>query len=304
LERRLFGRHPYSRDPSGQVEDLDAMTVDDLKAWWGRFARPDDAALIFAGDVEANRAGALAAKVLGGWKATGDRPKVEVPDPPAAEPTHIFLVDRPGTAQSQIRVGRLAIGRTHPDFFTTEVIDGYFGSGFTARLNRTLRVQKGLTYGIRGGYDAGRLAGRFTVGTFSKNATTAEAVRTILAEIERLKAEGPSSEELSHVRSSILGGFAGGRETPQAVAADLWLIESEHLPADYYERMLARVAATTADDCLRVVRQTIDPSKLVIVVVGDAKALEADLAKIAPVTVVGGAKAVGGETKPAERKAA
>jgi predicted Zn-dependent peptidase len=111
-------------------------------------------------------------------------------------------------------------------------------------------------------------------------------VQTILDEIERLGIEEPSEKELEDSRSYILGSFVRGRETPQQVANDLWLIESQGLGSDYLERLLARVAKTEQADCTHLVEQTIDQDGLVIVVVGQAEKLKSELEKIAPVTVV------------------
>jgi predicted Zn-dependent peptidase len=101
-----------------------------------------------------------------------------------------------------------------------------------------------------------------------------------------LKDEGPSDEELQSSRSYILGSFVRERETPQQIAQDLWLIESQQLGEDFLERLLAAVADTREGDCEHLVKQTIEPGKLLVVVVGEAEKLKDDLEKIAPVTVV------------------
>ena len=286
LKRRVYGDHPYARDVSGELKDVNALTVADLKEWWSAFARPDMAVLLLSGDIDHARAMQLARATFGEWKAAGKPPDVAIPDPPRRAATHIYLVNQPRTGQAQIRLGQLGIRRSDPGYFTTRVVNGYFSSGFGARLNKTVRVEKGLTYGIWGGYSPSRFAGRFYVGTFSKNASTADAVRAVLDEIRRLRTEGPSDDELSKVRSSMLGRFAGNRETPQAVAGDLWLIEAERLPRDHFEKMLAHVSTASARDCLDLIARTVDPEQMVIVVVGDASELKADLESIAPVTVV------------------
>jgi zinc protease len=187
-------------------------------------------------------------------------------------------------------VGQLGITRHDEGYFVSRLVSSYFGGAFNSRLNETIRVQKGLTYGARGGYSASRFAGAFTARTFSKTESTAEAVQAILDEIERLRAEEPSEEELEDSRSYILGSFVRGRETPQQVANDLWLIESQGLGKDYLERLLARVAKTEQADCTRLVEQTIDKDELVIVVVGQAEKLKGELEKIAPITVVAAEK--------------
>jgi predicted Zn-dependent peptidase len=116
--------------------------------------------------------------------------------------------------------------------------------------------------------------------------STAEAVRAVLDEIERLKTDQASDEELQSSRSYILGSFVRQRETPQQIAGDMWLIESQSLGDDYLERLLKGIAEAEIEDCKRLTAETIDSDKLVIVVVGEAEKLKEDLEKIAPVTVI------------------
>jgi zinc protease len=285
LRKRVFGDHPYSRTPTGEVEQLDALTVADLSAWWKNVARPESARLIFAGDIEFDAAVNLAQSALGDWKPEpGPQPRT-IPSPPGPAETRIYLVDRAGV-QSQIRVAQLGMTRDNPRYFTSRVVSGYFGGAFASRLNETIRVKKGLTYGASGGWSADRFAGTFRVGTFSKNETTADAVKAIFDELERLRSEPPAEDELEKTKSYILGSFAGDRETPQQVAGDVWLRESCGLPEDYFERMLKTVRSTAADECTTLVRESLDPTKLVVVVVGPAAQLKEQLEKIAPVTVV------------------
>jgi zinc protease len=169
-------------------------------------------------------------------------------------------------------------------------VSNYFGWAFNSRLNESIRVAKGLTYDVWGGYIAKRFVGEFEVGTFSKTESTAEAVRAVLEEIERLKTEGPSNDELENSRSYILGSFVRDRETPQQTASDLWLIESQGLGKDYLERLLGGIAKARRTDCEHLVKGTIEPNKLVIVVVGEAEKLKEGLEKIAPVTVASAEK--------------
>jgi zinc protease len=285
FRRKLYGEHPYSRTATGEVEDVNALVIEDLRGWWSKFARPDTAVLIFSGDIGEEKAFELAKKTFGDWVAAGKQPDIKMSLPEGATETHIYLVDRPGSTQSQIRAGQRGITRHDDRYFVSRIVSNYFGWAYNSRLNESIRVAKGLTYGVWGGYTAKRFAGEFEVGTFSKTESTTEAVRAVLEEIERLKAQGPSDNELENSRSYILGSFVGGRETPQQIAGDLWLIESQDLSKDYLERLLAGIAKAKRTDCERLVRETIEPGKLVIVVVGEAEKLKEGLEKIAPVTV-------------------
>lgn len=286
MRRQLYGEHPYSRTVTGEMEDVDKLTVEDLRAWWGEHLRPENAVLYLAGDINAKEGFGLAEKHFSGWKV--DRPfrPVKLASIPERQQTHIYLVDRPGSVQSQIRVGHLSIRRDDPDYFTSRVLSHIFGGGFNSRLNKAIRVDKGLTYGARGGMSASRFAGEFRISTFTKTPSTADTVRTILDEIEKIRAEEPTSEELETTQSYLTGSFPGDRETPQAVVGDLWLIDREGLPGDYFTRYLQGIKTVTATQTLKAAQKLIDPKHLAIVVVGEAKQIKGDLEKIAPVMLL------------------
>jgi zinc protease len=284
--KALYGNHPYARTATGEVTDVGALTVNDLKTWWQTYARPENAVLIIAGDISNRDAVTLAKKTLGCWKASSEKPLPTLPKIEGPQKTRIYLVDRPGSIQSQIRIGELGITRKNPDYYVTRVVSSYFGWDFNSRLNKSVRVDKGLTYSIWGSYIAQNFAGDFRVGTFSKTDSTVKAVQAAIDEIKRLRTDGPTKDELDSSKSYILGSFVGERETPQQIANDLWLIESQNLGDDYLERLLTNISKTKSSDCLKLVDETIDPNKLVIVVVGEAKKLKAGLSKIAPVTVI------------------
>ncbi len=285
MRRRLFGAHPYARTAQGEMEDVQALTPEDVKAWWSAFARPDMAWLCFSGDIDPDRAMGLAEAMFGGWKAEGPRPETTLSDPPAPGPTHIYLVDKSGD-QSQIRIAHPGITRGDPGYFTSRVVGNYFGGAFGSRLNESLRVQKGLTYGANGGYSSRRMAGEFRVSTFTKNESVPEAIHASLEELRRLRDEAPGPDELEHTKAYLLGSFAGERETPFAAVNDLWVIESEGLTDDYFSRLIAGIQETNADACAALAQRTLDLDKLTIVVVGPASELKDKLEAIAPVTVI------------------
>lgn len=285
FRQRIYGDHPYSRTVSGELEDLENLELGDLQAWWSTYARPDMATLIFAGDIDLAEAGSLAKKYFIGWQAEGPKPDVELAEIPQPTESHIYLVEN-GGVQSEIRVGHLSITRESADYFASRVVSGYFGGAFSSRLNETIRVEKGLTYGARGGFSASKRAGVFRVSTFSKNASTVEAVEAILGEIQRLKSEAPSEKELSNTVSYFTGSYPATRETSQQVAGELWSNRVLGLPDDYTPQMLSAVSSTTAEKCLTTAQKLVNEGTLVIVVVGPVKKLKEGLEQIAPVTVV------------------
>lgn len=286
FRRRLYGDHPYARLASGEVEDLRRITSDDLKDWWKTFARPDMAVLLIAGDVEPSQMHQMAEKYLGEWKAAGAAPQPALASIPAPGPTHVYLVDQPGAVQSQIRVGHLGVTREHAEYHVTRVLTQIFGGGFNSRLNEAIRVKRGLTYGASGGFSAQRMAGQFAVSTFSKTPKTAETLQVLLEVVRGMREAPPATPELDNSRHYLLGSFAGQRETPQATLADLWLMDYAKLPPDYFQKALSAYKQCSGDQVNRAAQGLIHPDSLSIVVVGDAKQIQADLEKIAPVTVV------------------
>lgn len=299
LRKRLWGDHPYARTSTGEPEDVQSIKADELKKWWTTFARPDSAVLYIAGDVEPEAALKIAEQYFAEWKSEGPKPSPTIAAPPEEKPTQIYLVDRPGSVQSQIRVGQRGVTRQDKDYFTGAVLSQIFGGSFSSRLNKAIRVDKGLTYGARGGLSSNRFGGAFNCSTFTKTPSTAETVGVILREIDRMRASPPEASEVDTARNYLLGAFAGDRETPGQVVGDLWLIEYAGLPKDYLTNYLNGVKKTTAEDLHRVSNRLMRPENLAIVVVGEASAIKDDLAKIAPVTVIQGeenAPAPEGET--------
>jgi len=285
LRERLFGQHPYAKAAEGQVEDLQNLSPADLRSYWNQFARPEEAVLIFAGDIEDDKALTLAKTYFGSWNNQTALPSVNLPQIPSGDSRRIWLLDQPGSSQAQIRAGQIGITRhDQPDYFISRIVGSYFGGSFNSRLNQTIRVEKGLTYGAWGSYIAQNLAGYFVVNTFTKTESAVETIQTIFDLLEDLKTNPPTETELNDSKTYIAGSFLLYRETPQQIAEDLWLIESQNLGKDYLDRLFETVRQTGPQDCVNLVRQTLRPEEMVIVVVGEAEALAGPLEAIGPVT--------------------
>jgi zinc protease len=286
FERALWGEHPYGRPAEGTSKDLQQLDPDRLATWWAEWVRPDTCTLYVAGDLSLEEATALAERYLGGWEAEGPSPDMPLPATEQPAGIRITLIDQPGAIQSEIRAGHGGITRRNPLYPTAAVLSQCFGGSFSSRLNEVIRVQKGLTYGARGGLSSQRFGGEFAVSTFTKTPTTAETVQAVLDEVRRLVAEPPAGKELDDAVAYMVGSFAGSLETPQDIAGRLWTLELNGLPPTWYEDYLASVAATDTEDLKRCAAELLAPDRLVIVVVGDASRVKEELEKIAPVDVV------------------
>jgi zinc protease len=286
FRRRIYGEHPYARTETGEASDVRAIKVDDMKEWFTSNVRPDNCTLYLAGDISAEAGFALVEKHLDDWTAEGELNLPSLPALPEIKETQILLYDRPGSEQSQIRVGHVSIGRTDPDYSKASVMSSILGGSFNSRLNKAIRVDKGLTYGARGGLAARRFTGEFQISTFSKTVSTADTIQVILDVVKTMQEENPTDIELQDTKTFVTGSYAGDRETPEAIVSDLWLLETQSLTSNYQKLLLSEITQTTADQVRSTAEKLIHRQGLVIVVVGEAEKIQSDLEKIAPVTVI------------------
>jgi zinc protease len=285
FSQRIYGAHYLARLPSGTTRTLPAVHRDDCVEFHRARYMPNRSLLIFSGDIDEGRALELAKNQFGDWKSGTPPSEPEGAIPPTSE-THVYLVDRPDSTQSQIRMGHVGFARYDPRYVLSQVFNQYFGGGFSSRLNRAVRVKEGLTYGAGGGFSAGKQPGTFRLSTFTKNETTGEAVRVLLGEVQSALNVPPTTEELDDARSYMIGRFALSLETPQAVAGKVFDLKFYGLPDDYYESFYKQARSTGSDDVFGFAKSAIMPDKLTIVVVGNAEQVKAPLSEIAPVTVV------------------
>lgn len=287
LRKVLFGPHPYARPTDGSSEAIQTLTVEDLSRYWKTFARPEDGVLIFAGAITPERAVALADKTFGEWKNSQPLPDLDLPEIPANQDRNIYLINQPGSSQAQVRVGQLGITRQdQPEYFISRIVSSYFGGSFNSRLNETLRVQKGLTYGAFAGFNAMKRAGYFAADTFTKTESVDETVKTIFDMLDNLAEVPPTDDELNDSKTYFSGSFLRQRETPQQIAGDIWLVESQNLSKSYYDKLYEGIRKTTKADCVKLVKELVNPQTMAIIIVGDAEALKEPLESIAPVVVV------------------
>jgi zinc protease len=275
--RCVFARDvPYARPLIGSTTSVSALRADDLRNFHSARFTPRNSAIIIVGDIAAADARALAERCFGDWQ--GER--VAAPEfavRPRATGTTIFVVDRPGAVQSELRVGHIGVPRGHQDYFTLLVMNTIFGGAFTSRLNMNLRERNGFTYGARSSYAFRRRPGPFLVQTAVGTDVTVRAVEEILRETERLRNEGVRDEEVDNARDYLVGVMPLQMQTTDQLAvalADLFVFE---LPVDYFANYRARIAAVTTADVRAAARAHLRPDELAIVVVGDARSVRAGL---------------------------
>jgi zinc protease len=277
----LYGRqHAYGHLMSGDETSLAAITRNDVRSFYDKYYRPNNSTLIVAGDVTMATLIPKLEKAFGGW-ARGDVAAVDVSSPAPRDKAILYLVDKPGAAQSQIAIGTVGLARTTEDYYPLLVMNTILGGQFSSRVNMNLRENKGYTYGARTGFDYRRGAGPFSATAGVQTAVTKESVVEFLKELKGIRGDIPVTQaELDFAKQSIIRGFPRSFETPEQIAQRLGTLLLYGLPADYYDSYIQNVSAVTIADVQRVAQRYLDPGKMAILVVGDRAVVEKGLREI------------------------
>ncbi|PAP75583.1 M16 family metallopeptidase [Rubrivirga marina] len=290
LAQALYGDdHPYGRLGLGEPATVTAISRADLVAFHERVLRPGNAALVVVGAVDwAGLQPKLeAAFGAAAWPAAEAVPGVTVPDAPQVGPRSVTLIDKPGAAQSVVRIGRIGAARSTPDYYALEVLNTILGGSFTSRLNQNLRERNGYAYGARSTFEYRPAAGPFIAYADVQTDVTAPALAEFFNEFEAIAEDVPSSE-LAKARDYLALSFPEPFATVSGTAAmvgSLWLYG---LPPDTYAEYTTGVQAVTASDLARVAHEYVDPERVDVIVVGDRAAIEADVRALdlGPVTTL------------------
>jgi predicted Zn-dependent peptidase len=271
--RLLYDGHPYGHLPIGNDPALRALSLEAIASLHTRTFTPARSTLVVGGAMSHDELRALAAESFGGWR---DSANTEYPTPasdvePAARVrTPLAVVPRDGAAQSELRIGHLSVGRGTPDYHALLVMNAVLGGQFVSRVNLKLREEKGYTYGARTGFDWRRGATPFALQASVHTASTAEAVRDSLFELEAIRGGRPVTEqELSLAKAGLTKGYARNFETAQQVTRSVAQLALYRLADTYFAEFVPKVNGITAGDVTRVAGRYLDPAKTTTLIVGD-----------------------------------
>ena len=293
----VFGQESrYGHPTIGTEEAVAAFTREQLSSHYRDCWGPAAANLLVVGDVSLADAVEQAAAVLGDWEnpATDDTGKGAAGSGETAaagnateQPTTIYLVDKPGAAQSVIRAGHSTVGRSHPDYTSLELLNYSFGGQFSARLNQNLRQDKGYSYGFHSGISWFKERSLLVAGGSVQTAVTKESVAETLQEFRDIQGGRPvSAAELAAAQAGLLLGYPAGFERPGQILGQLVQLVLHQLPDDYFRTTPARVAAATLEQVRQAGAERVRPEGLQVLVVGDRAAVEAGLRELGPPVVV------------------
>lgn len=267
----------YSRPDEGSTESVSGLSRGDVEQFYRSNYRSGATTVIIAGDVIPEQAHAMVMGAFRKWPA-GSAQAQPLAASARTRRRSVHIVHKPEAQQSELRVGHVGLPRKHPDFFPTLVMNAVLGGLFGSRINLNLREVHGYTYGASSYYDWRRGPGPFVVSTAVQSEVTAPALREILLEIDRIRSEKISDEELSLARDYLERVFPIRYETTAAIAAALATLVIHGLPADYYDTYRKNIHNVSAGAVLEAANAHLHPPELQIVVVGDAETVQGSLA--------------------------
>lgn len=274
----VFGaQHPYGRPIGGTEASTALLSRDRVVQFYQTHYRPGNAKLLVVGDITMAEAQQLVSARFGAWERGTTPPAVPAATATAPATRTFYLVDKPGAAQSVIRIGNVGVSRSTTDYFPLQVLNTILGGSFTSRLNQNLRETHGYTYGANSQFAMRRMAGPFQAGASVQSAKTDSSLIEFMRELRRIRDEAVPQAELDKAKAYIALSLPGDFETTQGAASQFSNLLTFGLPLDYYNSYTAHINAVTADDVQRVARQYLDLDHFAIVVVGDRSQIEAGI---------------------------
>jgi len=286
--RTLYGAgHPYGQYTT--ETSMKAINRDDVGTLYHDYYRPGHAVITVVGDINAASVKQTVEKAFAAWPKGGTKPSFAYPPLATSKPTTIYLVDKPGAAQSTFAIGLPGPARDTPDYYAMQVMNTMLGGLFQSRLNANIREDKGYSYGVGSGFGFGKGPGAFRAGGDVVTAKTDLALVEFMKELRGIRGDRPiTDEELATAKDSLIQRLPGQFAAIESINGAITGLWTQGLPDDYYRQFAAAVKAVTKDDVLRVAKKYVDVEHLAIVIVGDRATIEEPLkaTKIAPVVTL------------------
>jgi zinc protease len=276
LRKVLFGKHPYAQI-SPSEEQVAAYTREELQSLYREFYTPENAILILVGDFDSAAIQKSTEKVFGDWR--GKKPSTQESErPPVPRGRRVYLVDLPGSVQTQILCGCYAVTRKHPDWIKLGLTNSLYGGAFNSRLVMNIREDKGYTYSPRSTAAPMRQHGYFSVSAAVRNDVVAASLTEIFYEIDKLRSVLVPEAELLDAQNYLTGVFSMGLATQSGLLSQISTIALNELPDDYLDTYREKVRSLKSEDVLAAARAYLDSANMQIVVVGDRKHVESQAA--------------------------
>jgi zinc protease len=282
--RTLYGNHPYARTDT-TPEAAQRVTRRDLQSWHRTHVVPGNAFLMVVGDVNPEEMKAAAGRAFARWRGRAPTARV-LPAPPQRTAREVLIVDRPGSVQSIIQIGNLAMPRNAADWIKMRVANQVLGGGAASRLFMDLRERRSLTYGAYSDVDERVQIGAFTASSSVRTEVTAEAVAAFFEHLGRITDQAPEPDELRNSARFLSDSFPLRIDTPGRIASLVADLRVFGLPDDYWQTYRSAIQAVTPEEAVQTAHMYIKPETAAVVIVGEAARFEEALRAYGRVTVV------------------
>jgi len=283
----VFGPdHPYGRPTTGMESSIRAITTADLRSFHDSWFQPGNATILVVGDIRMDDILPKLERLFSGWAPGKVAPRVPYPAP-HRRPTAIYLVDKPGAAQSEIMAGSIGIERKSPDYFAVQVMNDILGGSFTSRLNQDLRETHGYTYGASSSFEARLSPGPFVVRTAVQTAVTAPALAALLLELRAIR-DPVTPDELSRAENYLTLRYPQNFQSVDGITSRLSELVTYGLPDDYFNLYADRIRSVGGENVRAAAMRCVVPDSLTIVIVGDRSLIESglDSLHLAPIHIL------------------
>lgn len=279
ISRVMFGEHPYSV-VAPTPESISATTRERLVEFHRQKFVPNNAVMFLVGDIRADKVLPRLESLFGGW-AQGTAASDDFPSPPRRTSRAAFVIDRPGSAQSNIVIANPGIERTNADYFPLLLMHTVLGANASSRLFMNLREEKGYTYGAYSSLDARRTAGTIRASAEVRTPVTGDSLKEFFFELNRIRNESVSTKEINDAKAYLTGVFPIRLETQEGLIDQFVQIKMFGLPDEYLETYRDRVQAVTIEQIREVAERYVKPEEAAIVIVGDGRQVASQVAPYA-----------------------
>ena len=281
FDKTLYGEDsPYARTP--ELYTVDRVQRQDLVDFHDQYVHPNNVILSVWGDFDADQMEQTLREQFGGWEAPADFEPPTPPEPDAERAHSVNFVQKSDVNQSKIRMGHPGeLTRRSDDYASVQMMNEVLSGGFSGRLFQEVRREKGLAYSVNGAYTAGyNRPGRFYAGVASQSASTVEATNAVMTEVERMREEPPTQEELGLAKDSYLNSFVFNFDSEREILSRRATYEYYGYSADFLQQTRDAIEEVTPDDVLSAAQTYLHPGDSHVLVVGNGNQFSEDLSTL------------------------
>jgi zinc protease len=283
FQKAVFGNHPYSFVVPDEAS-ISALTRADLRTFVTSYYIPNASHLIVVGDIDPDKTFGEIEKAFGSWKS-GTIPPVDNPPAPSRDRRQIYFVDRPGSVQSAIYVGNIAIPRKDKDYFAIRTANVVLGGSFYSRLTKNIREQKGYTYSPFSSANTQAKSGSFVTGASVRNEVTGPTLLEIFYELDRMRVLPIEDEELNAAKEFSTGNFSIELASQAGLAGRINTVYTYDLDRNFINDFRPKITALTKEDIQRAAAKYFDTYHAAVVIVGDWNVVKDQVKPFGDVTI-------------------